>query len=197
MLLQKQVRKQHLHHFYEPLQYDVRGRGVGTNSPVLPPSECPEMDATIPDVTNDVPLKDSNTKLKKKTKTKFDKKDKLQRPKGTMTSDSMSKVNKYDSDDDLSFVEIEKPSTGTFPSSTAASVVSKVNDQDIPFGSISTQNPLAPPDERPTNAPTTTNERLATQYGMSRQGGNGGTSTVTIEKHSPAMKAKSKKGIGS
>jgi hypothetical protein len=191
MLLQKQNRNQRIHSFYDPLQYDVRGRNVGTRSPVLPPSECPELNATILE-KDGMALKDNNTKpiLKKKTKSKLDKKDKLQLPKGGTTSKQMSKVDKYDSDDDLSFVEIEKPSTNT---SNAPAVVAS-NESDTSFGSISSQNsPASLPEEPPTNAPTTTYERLEAQFEMSRQGWNGETSITTTVQHPSMMKEKNKK----
>lgn len=190
MLLQKQNRNQRIHSFYDPLQYDVKGRNVGTRSPVLPPSECPEINATIPE-KDDMALKDSNTKpiLTKKKKSKLDKKDKLQRPKGGTTSKQMSKVDKYDSDDDLSFVEIEKPSMNT---SSAPAVVAS-NENDSSFGFISTQSPASLPEEPPTNAPTTTYERLEAQFEMSRQGWNGETSITTTVQHPPMMKEKNKK----
>ena len=194
------VREPRLHHFYDPLQYDARGRGVGTNSPVLPPLECPEMNMTIPDKTEDVPLKDSNTKpiLEKKTKSRKEKKDKLQRLKGGTTSNKMSKVDEHDSDDDLLFIEIANPSTNT--SETPVVVVS-TNESDTSFGYISTQSPALPDsfeEPSPSNAPTTTYERLETQFEIHREDGqnmnHGGDSTTTIQQHTTrTMKEKNKK----
>lgn len=185
MLKQKQNINQHLHHFYDPLQYDVGGRSVGTRSPVFPPSECPEINTPIPEERDDLPLQDRKTKpkLKKKTPAKLDQKEKLPLRKGGTISNKKSKVNKHDGDDDLSFVEIERPSTNA--SDAPAVVVVESNEND--FGSISTPSP-APPMVLPSNAPTTTYERLETQFEMSRQDGwNGETA-----EHSMTKKGKSK-----
>jgi hypothetical protein len=176
---QKQMKKQSLHIFYDPLQYDARGRGVGTNSPVAPPSECPEITTIIPKEKDDSPVNESSTKpmLMKKVKSKVEMKEKLIRPKGDASSKD-SNVDSYGSDDDLSFVEIEKPST----SPSEAPVTLGESNRGSSFGSIT-----------PSNRPTTTYERLETQFKMSHEGWNNDKGT-TFTKHPPSMTEKNKKG---
>ena len=195
MSKQKLTKNQH-HLFYNPLQYDARGRGVGTNSPVLPPSGCPEIETIFPEDPkgeNDPPLKDTNMKPMKKVKSKLDKKEKLLQPNGGAMSNKKSNANLYGSDDDLSFVELEKPSTRpseapldeleeplTRPSKAPAILVE--SNPDRSFGLVSSSN-----------APTTTFERLETQFKMRHEGWDS-DSGVTSTKQSPNMMEKNKKG---
>lgn len=176
----KQMKKQSLHNFYDPLQYDARGRGVGTNSPVLPPSECPEITKIIPKEKDDSPVYESSTKpmLMKKGKSKLEQKEKLLRRKGDSSSSKDSNVDHYGSDDDLLFVEIEKPST----SPSEAPLTFDENNRDRSFGSIT-----------PSNTPTMTYERLEKQFKMSHEGWNNDMGT-TFTKHPPSMTEKNKKG---
>ena len=104
----------------------------------------------------------------------------------------MSKVDKHISDDDLSFVEIQKPLTDASNNTP----VSNETDDDNSFGFRSKPFP-APPKPPTTDAPTTTiYERLETQWEMSHSGSNGETSTITIVQHSPTKKRKVKRESG-
>ena len=201
-----QQKKHILHNFYDPLQYDPRGRGVGTNSPVLSPSECPEISTITPNAKDDSPVTERNTKpmLNKKVKSKEEKKEKLLQPKkGGANSNKNANVDQHGSDDDLSFVEIEKTDTspseapGTLDKSNGKSsfgsitpsnapttlethtskvpVTLRTSNSDSSFGSITASN-----------APTPTSERLEIQFKTNRDGS-------SSSKHIPNMMEKNKK----
>lgn len=185
-MILKLARKQRLHHFYDPLEYDARGRGVGTSNPVLPPSECPEIETIFPE--DDIHLKDSEQKpliKKKKVTSKLEKKEKLQRPKDGTDPDKSTNL-KYGSDDDLSFVEIEKPTA----SPIEAPVIVNGSSRDISFGLISPQSP-GPPEHAPSIAPITSHARIEPRTETNREKWK--EEDATNKKSRPGMKEKNAK----
>jgi hypothetical protein len=163
------------HQFYTPLQDDARGRSVGSRNPVLPPSECPEVDMSLLEEkkTNSPVETPLGPKLTKKMKSKVEYKEPIDDIKGGDTktmailpvSKKMSKAKNtmYDdnNDDDVSFIILQRtPTPSQAPSVTPTQTISARDNNPLGIQQSNVQRTASPT----SMAPTRTHQQLETLY---------------------------------